>query len=318
MSDGRHGIGHLTAQRIQEWLDGQVSQREAARIQAHLDGCARCREEAEVWRDLIADLSSLPTLIPAADFGGRVLAELGQETGRSRWTVRARLWLGQTFGGVPDHTSAHPGAADLQDFLEGALRGRQSARLRRHLAACASCRRDAKAWSAIFTGLDALPQLAPSAGFARDVMARVRLPEPAPVRIALLRRTLDRARALAGPRRRRAWAAAAGVALTPMLTTWLVAYAVFSHPLVTLGNLGAFVWLKGSTLAGMLGSSVVAGLMENAAVFRTWMALGSLTSSPATAGAGLLVFSILTLAACWVLYRNLFSASAEHAYVKIS
>ena len=318
MSDGRHGIGHLTDQRIQEWLDGQLSQGEAARIEAHLDGCARCRAEAEVWRDLIADLSSLPALIPAASFSGQVLAELGQKTETSRWTVRARAWIGRKFGGVPDQISAHPGATDLQDFLEGALRGRQSARLRRHLAACESCRREAKAWSAIFTGLDALPRLAPSAGFARDVMARVRLPEPAPVRIALLRRALDRARALAGPRRSRAWAAAAGMALTPMLTTWLVAYAVFSHPLVTVGNLGAFAWLKGSTLAGMLGNSVVAGLMGNAAVFRTWLALGSLTSSPAATGAGLLVFSILTLAAAWVLYRNLFSASAEHAYVKIS
>ena len=318
MADGRHGIGHLTDQRIQEWLDGQLSQREAARIQAHLDGCARCRAEAEVWRDLIADLSSLPALVPAADFSGRVLAELGQETGTSRWVLRARDWLGQKFAGVPDHTSAHPGAADLQDFLGDALRGRQAARLRRHLAACSSCRHEAKAWSAIFAGLDALPRLAPSAGFAREVMARVRLPEPAPVQITLPRRALDRARALAVPLRRRAWAAAAGVAMTPMVTTWLVAYAVFSHPLATVGNLVAFVWLKGNTLAGILGNSIVAGLMDNAAVFRTWSALGSLTSSPATTGAGLLVFSILTLAAAWVLYRNLFSASAEHAYVKIS
>jgi hypothetical protein len=102
-----------------------------------------------------------------------------------------------------------------------------------------------------------------------------------------------------------------------MLTTWVVAYAVFSQPLVTVGNLGAFAWLKGSTLAGTLGNSIVAGLMDNAAVFRTWMALGSLTSSPATVAVGLLVFSILTLAAAWVLHRNLFSASAEHAHVKI-
>lgn len=317
MSDGRHGIGHLTDERIQEWLDGRLSRPEAARVQTHLDGCARCRAEAEVWKSLVADLSSLPALVPAVDFSGRVLSELEHESGKSRWAQGVRVWLSRKFGTDPDRASVHPDTASLQEFLEGALRGRQSARLLRHLTACESCRREAKAWSAMFTELDTLLQLVPSADFARQVMARVRLPEPAPARVALLRRALDRARAMAGPRRRRAWAAAAGAALTPMLTTWLVAYAVFSHPLVTVGNLGAFIWLKGSALAGMLGSSVLAGLIDNAAVFRTWTAVGSLTSSPATAGAGLLVFSILTLAATWVLYRNLFSTSSEPAYVKI-
>ena len=318
MSDRRHGVGHLTDERIQEWLDGQLSQREAARLQTHLDDCTRCRTEVEDWKGFVADLSALPVLTPEESFSGRVLAGLDPEIGKSRLTLGARAWFGRKFGADRNRAPSHPDSASLHDFLEGALGRRQSARVLRHLTACEPCRREAKAWREMFIDLAALPQLSPSADFASEVMARVRIPEPAPVQRALLQRALDRARSLAGPRRRRAWAAAAGMALTPMLTIWMVAFAVFSHPLATLSNLSAFVWLKGAALAGALGNSVVTGLMDNAAVFRTWTALGSLTSSPATASAALLVFSILTLAAAWVLYRNLFSASGEPAYVKTS
>ena len=315
MSDGpthgpRAGLGHLSDERIQEWLDGQLSQRETADVQTHLDGCARCRAEAEVWKSVMTDLSSLSALAPAEGFGGQVLAGLGQETESAPWAVRAQAWLRQRFGTVTDPASAHPDPARLQELLEGSLQGRRSTRLQRHMAACESCSREARAWSALFTGLDALTRLAPSAGFAHAVMARVRLPEPAPVRIALVRRALARVRALAGPRHRQAWAAAAGVALTPAITAGLMAYSVFSHPLVTVGNLGTFIWLEGGALAGMLGNGVITGLMENAALFRAWMALDSLTRSPATTGAGLLFFLTLTLAAVWVLYRNLFTPSA--------
>jgi hypothetical protein len=141
-------------------------------------------------------------------------------------------------------------------------------------------------------------------------MARVRVPEPAPARAALVRRALDRVRALAGPRHRRAWAAAAGVALTPGVTVALVAYAVFSHPLMTLGNLASFLWLKGIAIGTALGGGFVTGLVESAAIFRAWTAFATLARSPAMAGGGLLAFSLLTLASAWVLYRNVFNAPA--------
>ena len=135
-------------------------------------------------------------------------------------------------------------------------------------------------------------------------MAQVRLPEPAPARVALARRLAIHVRALAGPRRRKAWVAAAGVALAPAITVGLIAYTVFSHPLVTVGSLATFVWLKGSAVAAALGGGVVTSLTQSATLFRAWTTLGTLISSPAAAGAALLAFSALTLTAVWVLYAT--------------
>jgi hypothetical protein len=160
-------------------------------------------------------------------------------------------------------------------------------------------------------GLAALPRLAPAPDFARSVMAQVRVPQPAPVRAALVRRGLDRVRALAGPRHRKAWAAAAGIALAPTVTVSLVAYAVFSHPLMTVGNLASFVWIKSMALSAALGGGVLDSLAQSAALFRAWTALGALARSPALASMGLLAFSMLTLASAWVLYRNLFTTPAH-------
>ncbi len=306
-------IRHLSDERIQEWLDGQIPAGEIAQIQSHLDGCIRCRAEAEGWRALVAGLSSLAALAPTSGFAGRVLDAVGRSA-PERESLAARIGARLLDWVADDAAAAHPGPGGLQDFIEGALSGRQATRVRSHLAACETCRHEAKGWGALLHELAALPHLAPSPAFVPSIMARVRM--PAPVRVALARRALDRVRALAGPRYRRAWAAAAGVALTPAVAGSLVAYAIFSHPLVTVGNLVSFLWLKGTAAAGAFGNGAVNGLVQSAALFRAWTALDTLVSSPAAAGAGLLAFSVLTLAAIWVLYRNLFTASTAHAYAK--
>jgi anti-sigma factor RsiW len=304
---------HLTDDQIQEWLDGRLTEGMVGRLEAHLEGCVRCRAEVEGWRALVEELSTLPALSPTPGFSGRVLDGVGHPTEvRLPWAARVRATLGGWLRGAA--SSGHPDAERLQDFLDGDLRGRAAAGVRGHLAACTTCRIEAQAWGSVLRGLGELPRLAPSEGFAPAVMARVRLPEPAPARAALVRGVLDRVRALAGPRHRRAWAAAAGVAFTPGIIVALVAYAVFSHPLVTLGNLVSFLWIKGAALGAALSAGVVGAVVENAALFRAWTALGSLAQSPATAGMGLLAFSMLTLASAWVLYRNLFNAPQARAY----
>lgn len=309
--------GHLSDERIQEWLDGLLPSGESVRVQAHLDVCPRCRAEAEGWQALIADLSALPALAPGEGFRGRVLDAVGRAPERLPLAARIRARLAGWVAGA-DPVAAHPGSERLQDFLDGALSGRRAARVRGHLAACGDCRHEAQQWSALIGGLGDLPRLAPSPAFAHAVMAQVRIPEPVPARAALVRRVLDQVRALAGPRYRRAWAAAAGVALTPAIATALVIYTVFSHPLVTVANLGSYLWLEGAALLGSAGSGLMAGLVESAALFRAWSAVETLARSPATAGAGLLGFSVLTLTAVWVLYRNLYHASTAHSYAKAS
>jgi hypothetical protein len=123
----------------------------------------------------------------------------------------------------------------------------------------------------------------------------------------LARGALDRVRAFAGPQRRRAWAAAAGVALAPAVTAALVAYVVFSHPLVTVGTLASFLWIKGGAALGTLASGFGTTVLQSTPLFGAWSAIGSLALSPTAAGASLLGFSALTLTSAWVLYRNVFT-----------
>lgn len=305
-------IRHLTDDQIQEWLDGRLDRPVGARLEAHLEACARCRVEVEAWRAVITELAALAPLAPPPGFGGRVLDAVGRHAeAKASLADRVRGWLTRS-----DRAKAHPGAAALQDFLDGALRGGSARTVRAHLAACSSCRTEARAWSGVMESLAALPQLAPEAPIADAVMARVRLPEPSPARAAMARRVLDRARAFAGPRRRRAWAAAAGIALAPAVTAALVAYTVFSHPLVTLGTIGSFVSIKAAALLGAAGSAVATALMQSAPLFRAWTVVGALTHSPATAGASLLACSGLTVVSAWVLYRNVYRAPVRaHATV---
>src|SRR5207244_1320916 len=100
------------------------------------------------------------------------------------------------------------------------------------------------------------------------------------------------------------------------VTAALVAYAVFSHPLVTMGTHASFLSIKGGALVAAVGGGVMSTLMQSAALFRAWTVVGSLAQSPAAAGASLLAFSGLTLASAWVLYRNVFSAPVARAYAK--
>ena len=307
-------VPHLSHERVQEWLDGQLTGAERARVQAHLERCFRCRGEVAEWQKLLTELAELPSLAPRPGFGGRVLHALGNEQ-RGKASLAARVWnrLARPFhAGL---STRHLDSGRLQDVLEGSAGPLSSLIARRHVRACVPCRQEARAWSAMLGRLDRLPYLTPPSGFCDAVMARVRLPEPASARQALLRRALDQGRALAGVGERRAWAAAAGMALTPAVIAGVIAYAVFSHPLATVWNLLSFLWLRGTTLAGLFGAWLTELLVQSAALFRAWLALDTLARSPAAAGAGLLACSALTLAAAWVLYRNLFAPAArlEHA-----
>jgi hypothetical protein len=257
---------------------------------------------------LMGELSSLDELEPGSAFRGRVLDGVARrETApeRAPLAARVRAWLAP---------SGHPEPARLQDFVDGALGGRAASALRRHLTDCAHCRAEAQRWAALVGELAALQPLAPSPGFAQAVMRHVRI-APAPgTAHALGRRLLGRARALAGPRRRRAWAAAAGVACTPVATAGMIAYVVFSHPLVTVGGLASFAWLKGSTLVTTAAGGLGTGLIGSASTFRAWSTVQSL--SPTAAGAGLLGVCALTLASAWVVYRNVIAPEAQVARVQ--
>jgi anti-sigma factor RsiW len=306
-------LRHLTSEKIQEFLDRGLTPREEALAREHLSACPECRGELEAWTLLFSELGSLPELTPSPVLSRQVMARV-----TLRRPLRERLVgrLGARGGKAP--LAGHLPAEGLQDYLDGALSGRRSARAAGHLAACDTCRGELKGWERLFGSIAAIGRFAPAAGFAERVMARVRVPAPVPALWAEAgRRMVGWARGLL-PQTRRGWAIAGGVASAPTITMGALLFLVFSHPLLTVGTFTTYVSWKASALLGSLFSALASGMVESVALFRAYSFLETLASSPVLVGVGGLVFSLMCAIALWVLYRNLLatSSSVESHYAR--
>jgi anti-sigma factor RsiW len=162
---------HLSAERMQAFLDRELSRRDAAVVEEHLGACARCSAELEGWRTLYEDLGSLGALQPELGFAERVMA-------------------GVTLPGAGEHVAQDV----MHDFLDGILPARRAERVEAHLRACGPCTAEADAWLAVYRRLGELERFAPAEGFADRVMSAIELPQRAP----LLTRLKARAAALVG------------------------------------------------------------------------------------------------------------------------
>jgi len=304
---------HLSAEAVQALLEGELSVSERARLEEHVAACARCAAEVDGWRVLFEGLQDLPTLAPREGFTDRVLAGI-QVAGPLPLAARVRARLVALVG--PRNGHAEDGR--LQDLAEGLLPDRQAARIRSHLDACPTCASRAESWQAVMDRLGGLERLAPSEDFAARVMARVRVPTPAPAvqRVPEWRRALARAGKLV-PQSRRAWAALSGVAVTPAATLGLLLWTIFTHPALTPGALVSFAWWKASELASIGWGAIASRAMESAQLFGVFSFFQSLALSPTSLVAAFVAFSAGTLLAVWVLYRNLVNvhpADARYAH----
>ena len=63
---------HLTAERIQAFLDDALARDDRAEVQEHATFCGRCHAELEAWQFLYSELRGLPELSPAPNFRDRV------------------------------------------------------------------------------------------------------------------------------------------------------------------------------------------------------------------------------------------------------
>ena len=290
---------HLGAEEFQALLEGDLPVGERATLEEHLASCARCAAELDGWKVLFRDLSELPALAPSAAFGDRVLAGVAVPEPLSV-AARVRTLLGLA------RPAGHLDGDRMQDFVEGCLPARQAARVISHLDACPACAAEAAAWRATFAHLRGLEQLAPTAGFTDRVMAQVRVPASVPERVPEWRRALAWVRGML-PRSRRAWAAVSGVAVTPAVTLGLVLWTLASHPTLTAGAVASFLGWKASALVGMAWEAVAGQALQSAGLFEAYSFFGSLPWSPATLAGALVALSVGTVAATWVLYRNLFT-----------
>jgi anti-sigma factor RsiW len=68
--------GHLSPERLQDWVEGILPSPLAARVEAHLEVCAGCHAEATAWQELMVTLAAIPELRPEPAFADRVMARV--------------------------------------------------------------------------------------------------------------------------------------------------------------------------------------------------------------------------------------------------
>lgn len=300
----RSNDGHLSSERLQAFLDGDLSKRDRSLVEKHLETCARCTAEFGAWRSLFADLGELPALRPHEGFGARVMSGVKIPQAQrlpARLAERARDLAGWGASGHLEEDVAHA-------LVDGEIPHRRAARVRRHLETCEACTHDVEGWATLSRRLDALPRFGPSDAFADRVMARVTV-GAAVAAVAAPRTTsptawLRRAAALV-PRRRGVWAAISGAAVTPVVTLGVVLWVVFSNPAVTPGALAAYTWWQLTDLAGALWRAGIGALAEATGALGLGQLTGLAASAPVILVAATTAYSVFAVLALRVLYRNL-------------
>jgi anti-sigma factor RsiW len=292
---------HLAARELQDFVEGVLPLAAAGRVEEHLAGCSACNEEYQAWSELFAGLESLPVFAPSEAFADQVMARVEFEPSPG-WLTRLQGMFGGGRRAVAE-VSSHLSPDRLQDLVEGVLPAPQLARVESHLAACGECRAEAEAWTALMEGLGSLPELAPAEGFADRVMARVQVAPVAVAEPGVLARVPDLVRRLV-PATRRGWAAVSVAAMAPTAVLAAALGYLFTRPQVTPLGLLQFSWWKLNELA----SAGFTSLAEAARVAASGagvmdLASGALAYPGLVAGLGL-AFSVTTVMALWVVYRN--------------
>jgi anti-sigma factor RsiW len=257
---------HLNADLLQALSEGLLDEAQALRARGHLAVCPRCQGEWEAWNQLFQDLNQLPDFMPAAGFSERVLLQLGR---------------------VPVAARDHLAPPLLQDLVDGALSTGQRRKAEAHLAACATCREELGAWTALVEGLRDLPEASPSARFEGEVLAawrRIQTPPPHPTS---------------------AWALIAGLLAAPTLGALAIVGGVVLHPLLSLSGLLVFSQWKAAQLLERVGAWGIESLVRTLPLEGMSTLASPLWDRPAL----LLALSgatwALAVGAAWVLYRQL-------------
>jgi hypothetical protein len=201
-------------------------------------------------------------------------------------------------------TLNHPAPDRLEALVEDTLDRAEKAVVESHLATCERCQVEVADLRSLFEALAALPEVAPSAGFADRIMKGVRVRRPV---LDWVNEWIERLT----PDTNRGWAVAAVVAM-PALVTSALTWWLLSHPEVSAQRL----WLVASALVG---DALSAGWQWAWASFAgsglaVWAnGLLELAESLGRGGLGLaaIMFATLTIGSVYVLYQNLFRTNGR-------
>lgn len=296
---------HLSPEQIQAFLEEDLSPQERAGAEAHVRGCPGCQDQIEGWRELLAQLNGLPRVAPPATFSRSVLDRLEMKPDLDAATAPS--------------ASDHPAWEVLQEWADGVLPRRVRGQVDRHVEACPSCARESARWKELFAAMEAVPSLAPTADFSARVLARVRststraqeaqsphdqiVAAPAPSRGPRVA-VPDWVRSLR-PRSRRGWMVAGGTLAAPGVALATLVALVASHPLVSMGDLGAFLWIQAAGAVSTAAGQMAGGLVESMAVFWAYTLASGVVSAPLQFAAIGLAGAGVTAWAAWIFHRNL-------------
>lgn len=275
------------ARRLFSYLDGELRGDDRRSFEHEIARDPGLQAEVRACRTLFTALQDIQPHVPARDLKARIIASLHIRPSRPG---RLRAWLA---GG------ADWSVANVFDALhDGTLSTRRARALKSLVARDPEAAAVLAGWGRLHRELGRLPALAPAAGFADRVMARVHVAENA--------RTGTRVRhLLAGlwPQRQERLAAASGVAFGPTAAVVATGYMLFANnPLVTLSNLAGFLWSQGiaalpDALGGIPGTG--AGIFSDVVP----AGLAGAGAAPLFVG-GLVLLTTLTALSGWILYRN--------------
>lgn len=299
------GHTHLSPEQIQAYLEEALPFQEQAGAELHVRGCPGCRDQVEGWREFLAQLNGLHRVAPSAAFSRSVL---------DRLELQPELDIA-----TAPSASDHPAWEVLQEWADGVLPRRVRARVDRHVQACPSCAREGARWKELFAAMEGVPALAPSADLSEGVLARVRsastrvqeaqapqdqvVTAPSPTRGPRVA-VPDWVRSLR-PRSRRGWMVAGGAIAAPGVALATLAALVASHPLVSLGDLTAFLWIQVTGALSGVAGQMAGGLVESMAVFWAYTLASGVVSAPLQYAAIALAVVGATGWAAWIFHRNL-------------
>jgi anti-sigma factor RsiW len=203
----------------------------------------------------------------------------------------------------------HPDTEKLQSFAEGDLGEADVAVLESHLLGCSSCQKEVEEWRSLFAVLSGLPQFTPSVHFADNVMRSVTLPDPWYVRA--LAQVGDRLQVYA-PKTNRGWALATACLALPITVFAALTVWVMSKSYLTPSNVFAYAMDKSGSFMGEVAKGALAQLLQTDLAMFAARSFADLSAAGLeTAGALLAGVFIATAGSAYILYQNLFRATAQ-------
>jgi anti-sigma factor RsiW len=205
-------------------------------------------------------------------------------------------------------TLNHPPAERLEAFVEDSLDKADRVVVRSHLSICTRCQTEVAELQTLFEALSALPEVAPSAGFADRVMAGVRVRRP------LLERVAEWIERYA-PDTNRGWALTTAAIGAPVLVSAAMVWWILSQPGVSAQNLLLFGGALASDALATGGQWIWARMAtSNAAAWISSLieVVGSLGRGEL--GLAAVMFATMTFGSAYVLYQNLFRTNARRTH----